>query len=154
MATVEHFRRLFAYDDWANREVVAALREAGSPPARPLKLMAHLLSAERLWLERLRRQTQTFPVWPVFSLQQCEVQAAEMLSLWNQYLDEVHEGSATITYRNTKGETWTNRIEDVLTHVIMHSAYHRGQIAASMRDSGVEPPYTDFIHSIRQGLVE
>jgi uncharacterized damage-inducible protein DinB len=154
MAAIEHFRRLFAYDDWANREVLAALREAGSAPARPLKVLAHLFSAERLWLERLRKQEQTFPVWPVFTLRQCEAQAAEMPPLWNKYLDEVRDGSATITYRNTKGETWTSRIEDVLMHVIMHSAYHRGQIASSMRDSGLTPAYTDFILAIRQGLVE
>jgi uncharacterized damage-inducible protein DinB len=154
MASLEHFRRLFAYDAWANREILAALREAGSPPARPLKLIAHVFSAERVWLERLCRQEQTFPVWPVFTLQQCEAQAKEMPSLWNKYLDEVHDGGAAITYRNTQGETWSSRIEDVLTHVILHSAYHRGQIAASMRDSGMDPPYTDFIHSVRQGLVE
>jgi uncharacterized damage-inducible protein DinB len=154
MATIEHFRRLFAYDDWANREVVAALREAGSPPARPLKLMGHLLSAERLWLERLRHQEQTYPVWPVFTVQQCEKQAAELGSLWNKYLDDVGDGSGTVTYRNTKGETWSSRIEDTLMHVIMHSVYHRGQIAASMRDSGLIPASTDFIFAIRQGLVK
>jgi uncharacterized damage-inducible protein DinB len=39
-------------------------------------------------------------------------------------------------------------------HVIMHSVYHRGQIAASMRDSGLIPASTDFIFAIRQGLVK
>jgi len=41
-----------------------------------------------------------------------------------------------------------------LTHVIMHSAYHRGQIALEMRAAGMEPAHTDFIHAVRQGLVE
>ena len=154
MATIEHFRRLFAYDEWANREVVNALRDAGSLPARPLKLMGHLLSAERLWLERLRRQEQTYPVWPVFTVQQCEKQAAELGLLWKQYLDEVSDGNGAITYRNTKGETWTSRIEDILMLIIMHSVYHRGQIAASMRDSGLIPASTDFIFALRQGLVK
>ena len=39
-------------------------------------------------------------------------------------------------------------------HVLMHSAYHRGQIAADMRAAGLTPAYTDFIHSVRQGFVE
>jgi len=38
-------------------------------------------------------------------------------------------------------------------HVIMHSAYHRGQIATDMRAAGLTPAYTDFIHSIRRGFV-
>lgn len=40
-----------------------------------------------------------------------------------------------------------------LTHVAMHSAYHRGQIAGELREPGNTPPYTDFIHPVRQGLV-
>jgi uncharacterized damage-inducible protein DinB len=59
-----------------------------------------------------------------------------------------------VTYKNTKGEPWTNSVEDILTHVIMHSAYHRGQIAADMRASGHTPAYTDFIHAVRQKLLE
>ena len=38
-------------------------------------------------------------------------------------------------------------------HVLMHSAYHRGQIALEMRAAGMEPAYTDFIQAVRQGLV-
>jgi len=38
--------------------------------------------------------------------------------------------------------------------VVMHSAYHRGQIASSLRAAGLAPAYTDFIHGIRQGFVE
>jgi uncharacterized damage-inducible protein DinB len=38
--------------------------------------------------------------------------------------------------------------------VVMHSAYHRGQIASHMRESGQTPAYTDFIHAMRQGFVK
>lgn len=43
---------------------------------------------------------------------------------------------------------------DILTHVLMHSAYHRGQIASHMRANGKTPAYTDFIHAVRQGFVK
>jgi uncharacterized damage-inducible protein DinB len=45
-------------------------------------------------------------------------------------------------------------VQDVLTHVVLHSAYHRGQIASLMRAGGAVPAYTDFIHAVRQGFVE
>jgi uncharacterized damage-inducible protein DinB len=54
---------------------------------------------------------------------------------------------------NSKGEPYTSSVEDILTHVVFHGAYHRGQIAAKMRESGLEPAYTDYIHAIRQGFV-
>ena len=59
-----------------------------------------------------------------------------------------------MSYRNSQGETWSSRKDDILMHVVMHSAYHRGQIAADMRIAGLVPAYTDFIHSVRQGFVE
>jgi len=55
---------------------------------------------------------------------------------------------------NSKGETWSSQVNDVLLHVITHSAYHRGQIASDMRAAGLTPAYTDFIHAIRQEIVK
>jgi len=156
MDMFEYFRRLFAYDDWANREVLASLKTSGTPPSRSLKLMAHIVSAERLWLERLEQRKQTYPVWPEFSLAQCEAEAADLAALWQKYFGENKSGKLAemVRYKNTKGESWTNSVEDILMHVVMHSAYHRGQIAADMRAAGHSPAYTDFIHGIRQRLVE
>ena len=51
----DYLRRQFAYDEWANREVLTAIRAAGSVNERSLQLMAHILAAERVWLERLKQ---------------------------------------------------------------------------------------------------
>ena len=59
----------------------------------------------------------------------------------------------TIAYVNSKGQRWDSPIEDVLVHVLMHGAYHRGQIASALREAGVTPPYTDYIHAARTGLL-
>jgi len=153
---LEHHRRLFAYDEWANQEVLRSLQASADPPRRSLQLMAHILSAERLWLERLQEIPQTYPVWPDFQLSQCEREAAALPQLWRNYLAGLSSAklSQAVHYKNSKGESWTNSVEDILTHVVMHSAYHRGQIAAEMRATGDVPAYTDFIHGVRQGLLE
>lgn len=154
MNLADYLRRQFAYDEWANREVLGAVRVSAAGKERSLQLMAHIVSAERLWLERLRGLPQSLPVWPNFALEECERQAAELSQLWREYMDLITAGdvSLSISYKNSKGESWTSTIEEVLTHVIMHSAYHRGQIASHMRANGQTPPYTDFIHGARQGL--
>ena len=82
MELLDHLRRQFAYDAWANREVLAGLRASTRPTARPRQLLAHILSAERLWLERIRNQPQSLPVWPDLSLEQCEAQIVELARLW------------------------------------------------------------------------
>lgn len=148
-----HLRRQFAYNAWANREVLSALRS--HPSARPLTLFAHIVSAEGLWLERIRRRNQSLPVWPDFTLERCAAEFEQTTSQWQGYLDELSTSQLPdpVTYKNSKGQEWKSTISDVLTHVLLHSAYHRGQIASKMREEGTEPPYADFIHAARQGFI-
>lgn len=123
---------------------------------RSLELLAHILSAELLWLERIEQQPQSSAVWPKTTLENCVKQAKTMSPRWREFLAKSKDGDLVqkITYKNSKGEPWTSTIDDILTHVIMHSAYHRGQIASHMRAQGKAPAYTDFIHAVRQGFVE
>jgi uncharacterized damage-inducible protein DinB len=153
---LEHVRNLFFYDDWANREVLASLQAVNAPPERSVKLLAHILSAERLWLERLLVQKQTLPVWPLSTLAHCKLEVDQLPGLWKNYLTALGEAglARSLTYKNTKGESFNSQKQDILLHVVMHSAYHRGQIAADMRTAGFTPPHTDFIHAVRQGFLE
>ena len=153
---IRHFRRQLAYDAWANREVLAALRGSRASSARGLQLLAHILSAELLWLERLQRRPQGKPVWPEIGLEECDAWSVEVGELWRKYLETLtpEDLSRTVSYKNSKGEPWSSRVEDVVTHVFLHSAYHRGQIASSMRGNGETPAYTDYIHAVRRGLIE
>jgi uncharacterized damage-inducible protein DinB len=153
---IKHIQRLFTYDDWANREVLSSLQAVQVAPPRSVKLLAHILSAEKLWYQRLQLQKQTYPVWPEFSLEHCKLEVEEMPRLWKVYLESLKEDGLTrlLSYKNTKGESFSSSKEDILMHVVMHSAYHRGQIAADIRAAGCAPPYTDFIHAARQGFLE
>jgi uncharacterized damage-inducible protein DinB len=155
MNMADYLRRQFSYDAWANHESLGAIRK-GSPDPRSLALMAHILSAEKLWLERLEGAPQTQPVWPNYDLGRSESEAADLARLWPRYLDSrsTADFETVISYQNSKGESWTSTVVDILTHVILHSAYHRGQIASHMRQSGQAPAPTDFIHAVRRGMVK
>jgi uncharacterized damage-inducible protein DinB len=145
-------QHLFNYDEWANREILTVLKKSGTDRSR--KLLAHILSAERLWLERIQQKPQSIAVWPDPSLERCEKEFDDLAAAWKRYLQSEADLERTVTYKNSKGEPWSSRVEDILLHVITHSAYHRGQIAADLRAAGIQPAYTDFIHGVRQGLVE
>jgi uncharacterized damage-inducible protein DinB len=153
---LDYLHRLSAYDDWANREVLAALRSSANPPARSLKLIAHILSAEGLWLARINQEKPSLPVWPELTVAQCDAEANKLGISWKSYLEERKQSglSGQIKYVNSKGESWTSQVDDILLHVITHSAYHRGQIASDMRAAGLTPAYTDFIHAVRRELVK
>ncbi|MGA7293073.1 MAG: DinB family protein [Terriglobales bacterium] len=154
------FLRMFAYDQWANRECLTAIRAAGPAAADALARMAHIFSAQKLWLERILRRPQSTKVWPTATVDDCASLADEMAVAWQSYLERLANQFAPgsiddlVEYRNSKGELWSSRVEDILMHVLFHSAYHRGQIALQIRASGLQPAYTDFIHAVRQGLIE
>lgn len=61
--------------------------------------------------------------------------------------------SREFAYTNPKGEQFRNRVGDVALHVAFHGVYHRGQIAALVRQHGGEPAYTDFIQAVRTEAV-
>jgi uncharacterized damage-inducible protein DinB len=95
------------------------------------------------------------PVWPDLSLPECREQGAEVSAAWTRFLATRSPQAfiEEVRYTNTKGERWRNTVHDVLQHVVLHSAYHRAQIATVMREAGHPPAYTDFIHAVRTGAV-
>jgi uncharacterized damage-inducible protein DinB len=151
---VTDWKPLFAYDDWANREVLSSLTAAGSRPEKSRKLLGHIVGAERLWIARIESQPPPPPeVWPDLALADCRTAIEELESGWQRLVGALSEDelARAVVYTNSKGERWTNEVADILMHVVMHSVHHRGQIAADMRASGLEPPYVDYIHAVRQG---
>jgi uncharacterized damage-inducible protein DinB len=105
---VSDYVRQFAYDEWANQEVLRTIRSSGADE-RSLALLAHILSAERLWLERLQQIPQSSPVWPNSTLENCASELEERGTLWREYLTRSTDVDLTqaITYKNSKGEPWT-----------------------------------------------
>jgi uncharacterized damage-inducible protein DinB len=150
---LDYLRQMFLYDDWANREALRSLLEMEHPPERARKVMAHIVAAELLWMGRLQQQTQKAAVWPEFGLDDCERWLPELRRAWEEYLSGLQDAAldSEIAYTNSRGEAYSNAIRDVLMHVLMHGVYHRGQIAAAVRDRAGEPAYTDFIEAARKG---
>jgi uncharacterized damage-inducible protein DinB len=151
---VEPFARLLRFDAWANADAVGSL--AGAAPPQAVRWMAHIVGAEVLWLRRLTSEPSELEVWPDLDQAACAAKVEELSDAWPRYLSTLSSEDLrdSIAYRNTKGEFWTNAVADILTHVVTHSAYHRGQIAAAVSAAGGTPAYTDFIHGVRQGRFE
>ena len=154
MELESYLHQLFTYDDWANREALRSLEQAPKISERAKKLMAHIVAAEWLWMDRMAGHPQRTAVWPELNFAECYKQLELLKEAWRQFFGS-HAGklSAEFSYKNSKGENWNSRIQDALMHVVMHSAYHRGQIAAEIRAIGAEPAYTDYIHAVRQGFI-
>jgi len=152
----QRIQKLFRYDEWANRETLASLEAIEKAPAKSIQILAHIVGAERLWHGRLTRRERPSEVWPHLMLADCRTGLDELSGLWRSYLGDLTDErlAETVAYVNSKGEPWTSAVEDVLTHVVLHSAHHRGQIASALSAAGRAPEYTDYIHAVRRGLVK
>ena len=157
MNTLDFFYAKFAYNHWANVQALESMRGAGPPPPpRSLKWMGHIIGAEWLWMARLKGDAPDIQVWPELTVEGCADWMTHLPRAWQEYVVGLAPDGPgqPVAYHNSKGEPWTNRVEDVLMHVLQHSGYHRGQIASDVRAAGGEPAVTDYIHYIRQGFMK
>ena len=151
MYSIEHLRELFAYNDWANRRMITALRENESAAAR--KILAHSLIAEAEYFERLYGKDSTgFDFWQDSDLNRCgelaRANAEKFENLLNKFDDEGL--GMTAAYRTSEGAAHQNTFRELLTHVLFHSATHRGNIIVKMRAENFTPPAIDYIIYLRE----
>ncbi len=154
METIETIRRKFAYNEWANEIIFNSLAAQAAPSAKALRSLAHLLLAEKMWLVRLLENADTtnFDFWQAETLADCAMLLDENKRTYAAFLNDLTDEklSAVATYRNSKGIAYQTAFRDVLTHVLFHSVYHRGQVAQAVRIDGGTPVNTDFIAYIRE----
>ncbi len=143
-------RSLFRHMAWADARVLEGLRATPGIDLHAHEQFAHILGAESVWLTRILGQPQRVAVWPELSLDECAAMAVENQKGFAALLDEGEIVFAReVTYVNSAGKTFTNRVIDILVHVAMHGSYHRGMISiVTRRGGGVAVP-TDFIAFVR-----
>ena len=143
----DYFVRSFVYNAWANQQTLASLRECPAAQSESVPLIAHLLAAEHIWRSRLLASEPAFAVWPSLTFGECETLAPESEQAWTDYFGSVTDDdlNAIVEYCNSRGEPFHSSVIDILTQVVVHGGYHRGQIAKIVRRCGGTPAVTDFI---------
>lgn len=146
--------RNFDHMYWANTQIVHALQGVEGDIEKPLRLFAHVLAAEKVWLTRINgKDASTIVIWPdVYSLEDCENFVQENNAGYMHYFKHHTDDDLlnVISYRNSKGDAFNTTVYDILTQVFLHGSYHRGQLAALLRKEGIEPVNTDYITFVRQ----
>ena len=149
----KHFINLFTYNDWANNQIINAFEKCNEVPDKALKIFSHIITAQDVWLERIvEPEKYTISFWEVYTLKECILLSQKSTKNWLKFLNKLNEDGVwkTHTYKNSKGTEFKNSIYDSLTHLTMHSAYHRGQINTILRENNYEPAVTDYIYYLRR----
>jgi uncharacterized damage-inducible protein DinB len=146
-----YFISLFDYDHYANQLILKVIKQADEPE-KPVQLMAHLLSAQQVWYNRCKGLPPTgSALWPDWKASSFEKLIDDNHSKWISFLNECDDSDLEkqITYQNSKGETFTDKLMEVLAHVINHGTHHRAQAGQLLKLAGESLPYTDYIFYLR-----
>jgi uncharacterized damage-inducible protein DinB len=164
MTTIaDRYRRWFAYEKDAHEKTLRSLatvaEERRSHPSfrKAVSLVGHLAAARQLWLFRLGIRS-TAPGTPAeffpenLTLDDLASRLRDVHREWDEYLAGLDETelSRVFEYRALEGDRFRNRVEDILAQLFGHSWYHRGQVAALIRELGGEPAVTDYIFWVRE----
>jgi uncharacterized damage-inducible protein DinB len=147
-----YFLKLLNYDQFANKAILKSIIDAGEPkPA--VKLMAHLLAAQQIWLNRCKGLPAIGgALWPDWKADTFEKLIDDNHTVWIDYINGLSEADFqnVIPYKNSRGDSYENQLEDVLAHLINHGTHHRAQIGQQLKFAGAENlPLTDYIFYIR-----
>jgi uncharacterized damage-inducible protein DinB len=146
-----HLHRMLNAMTWADALLLAAIRDHTGTQPETLPLFGHVLGAEEVWLARLESREQRSPGWPKPSVSECETLAAENARGYQAYFEKLNDShlGALVRYKNNQGVENTTTVIDILTHVVIHGAYHRGQVARIIGRAGGQTPNTDYMGYVR-----
>ena len=148
------YLKLFDYDYWANCETLASLKSVPSGAEKPRKAFSHVIGGQRVWLSRFENPAPpSAQPWPDLTLEECASAIEDLRRQWKELLDKLtpEKLAGELTYKTTKGLEYRTPVGDILMHLVLHSAYHRGQVAAAVREAGGKPAPTDYVVYVRAG---
>ena len=150
MPPLDALRRRFRHHAWAGSTLAEAVAATPAPDA--LRPFAHALAADRVWHHRLAgAPTASLEIWPALDADGCRALWAATTADWQTFLAESVRLGEVAAYQNSRGEPFESPVADVLDHVLLHAAHHRGQACAALRAAGAVPPALDLIVWSRSG---
>jgi uncharacterized damage-inducible protein DinB len=151
MTELSQVQRLFRHMMWADGRTLDALRAAAEPPPRAMELLAHVFGAEHNWLARIAGRVPTAAIWPAPAVEDCAALMRSTHASWGAYLAGLSETELgrSVHYVNSAGAAFDSLVGDILLHVCLHGANHRGQVNALLRAAGAVPNAGDYIAFIR-----
>lgn len=158
MPTLDYFRTLARYNQWANRRLYAAcaqLTEAEYMKPRAAFFgslhgtLNHVLVADRLWIGRITghdpgiRALDQILYGDFAGLRVArEAEDAQIINVI-EAMDEPTLNS-TLRYKNMAGESQATPMRFVLAHFFNHQTHHRGQVHAMLTAAGKDTGDTDL----------
>jgi uncharacterized damage-inducible protein DinB len=159
MSTTTLLHSLFKYKAWSNDQLFVELAKVDAVAQQEarhnaMRIVNHIYVVDQIFAAHLSGAVQSFTATNTVETPTLEAlrDGVAMLDAW--YVDYSADLSTTqlaenIAFTFTDGDTGHMSREEMLTHVSLHGAYHRGGAGRIMAQVSVPPPrdlYTRFLH--------
>jgi len=154
---MDTLRRLFRYKAWANDELLAALATLGvdSPVTKlAIQALSHTYVVDRIFAAHLRRTDHGYASANLAEMPALENLSADIRASDRDYVEYVStldrdQLADRIDFVFTDCTSGRMSREEMLMHLIVHGAGHRGQVSALMLFNSVTPAmdgFTTYLH--------
>jgi uncharacterized damage-inducible protein DinB len=152
--------QLFDYHVWANEKLLQHLRslprevftnKVDSVFPTIAETLGHILAVDELWFSRIKGENLQQIVTK--QLNTLEETIKVFTGLYNEikhFLVHTENHEKIVIYKNTKGDQFSNKISEIVQHIVNHGTYHRGNISAMIRQMGYEGISADYIGFLRK----
>ena len=153
-ALLDRFRRWYDYERDCNAKLLGMLESVpaeqhGTPEfEKAVVKTGHLIAARRRWLHRLGQWPDLPPIFPTgLTIADLTQQFAETETAWVAYFNSLSEAdlARVIEWTGPTGQQFRWDIEGILTQMLIHAPYHRGQVAQLVAHLGGKAVDTDYL---------
>ena len=155
--SADTLRNHLEYTTWASKRLLDAV--AGLSPEQLTRdfqtadrsivgTLAHIYAGDRVWLARVTNASPSQFIsdadrdlsvlardWPA------------LLDRWRQWATPLTDQSilAPVSYKDLKGNPYSQPVWQIVLHVVNHGTHHRGQVSGFLRTMGQAPPPLDLM---------
>jgi uncharacterized damage-inducible protein DinB len=136
------------FEYWATSEFIKSMKNAKPLEDRALLLLSHILSSARIWLNRINGETPTVGMFQERTLSDCTAQMEENRNLWLNYLSTIEDAEMYRVFEfifPVDGSKKRISVIDGITHLMYHSAYHKGQIVTLLKGTVETLPFPQYV---------
>jgi uncharacterized damage-inducible protein DinB len=155
--SVDTLRLHLDYSAWATQRLMDAaaklspeelMRDFKTSDKTVLDTLVHVYAADRIWLTRVLGEQRTTFVDPedrdLTVLQSDWPALQQRWKLWLRDFTEADAGR-NISYKDTRGNPYTQPVWQIVLHLVNHGTHHRGQVSGFLRAMGHTPPALDLV---------
>jgi uncharacterized damage-inducible protein DinB len=174
MSFKENFKLMASYNEWMNQNIYSAAaslsekelhQNRGAFFGSIIGTLNHIMIGDIIWLKRFSDHPKNFKSLELIrniekpanlngilndNLKDLKIKRNELDNSITKFVEELTDDviSSPLSYKNTKGVTFSKKLGYLLQHFFNHQTHHRGQISTLCYQVGIDIGVTDLLACI------